>query len=916
MCYMGHLARRLLLKRMVGPNPPTEPPMLVAKVESPSLPKSVGHSSSAHAMSTSLPSIRKPDGPMLQCHWEKQVPYPRDFCTSLAFYNLSGRDQGMIRTNRNRYLERVFAHASGLGQQPVIICMDANTSIKGSHCLSTAISSGMWTDFGPHFTNNNPLPTFSSSKNRNKIRWGKNVTRPDMIFANKAALHICTAFRLRRGLSPKGHLGLELAISMDRACLHYQTFKPPRQFCTKAKPTSERDYIAQAAIAKHRDSFEKARLSDPDRAWRVFAAISEDFLRKCQPMDKPIGQGGRHGRVRFHQENVTQAAASKKHPGDVCTFALQQAFKHVRRSSELRFKLQQISSSDGDDDYVFPNKQFESDCLTLTQKIRLFSRKLNIRLPQDKPFLSVANLLEFDEALDTYISQLQKCQSTNRINAWRHMLRCDFKAGGKKTYAWLKDESKPPITAVTSLNGQIATDPDDVVHCIQQTWDSLFNQSQQPRWEPFSHFNEFLQAHPCPYEPITADDILAHIRSMSNHRAVALDGWRVTEMKQLPRSILALAADLYQDIEKNGVWPQNNCFAYISCVPKTTPVLDNTDASTIFAPLAFDTRPISNISLWSTTYSGIRFKQMATWRNTWMPCTMHGARQGHETSDVSFELQLLLENAGISKRAISGISLDRKKFFDLLPHDLCFQILNALGAPQSIINAERAFYKQLCAIYKANQAFTQNVSHCTSGFIQGCSFSLQAALGLLAIWTKYIEATPVPAHISLSTGGFLDDNNNNMRSAAATAADANTALLQAWQRFLQFDQLAGIQVNTRKTICFANTGPGRKLIAEILCAAEFGFTLVNSFKLVGGVITASGKPEIETRARRVQKASDRLKRGRYAPLSFSQKVNMIQSAIMPVALYGCELQPLTQRECDNLRRRVSSCLYKGHSWCR
>lgn len=57
-------------------------------------------------------------------------------------------------------------------------------------------------------------------------------------------------------------------------------------------------------------------------------------------------------------------------------------------------------------------------------------------------------------------------------------------------------------------------------------------------------------------------------------------------------------------------------------------------------------------------------------------------------------------------------------------------------------------------------------------------------------------------------------------------------------------------MNTRKTICFANAGPGRKLIAEILCAAEFGLTLVNSFKLVGGVITASGKSEIETRARR------------------------------------------------------------------
>ena len=93
------------------------------------------------------------------------------------------------------------------------------------------------------------------------------------------------------------------------------------------------------------------------------------------------------------------------------------------------------------------------------------------------------------------------------------MLRCDFKAGGKKTYAWLKDEWKPPIAVVTPMNGQIATDPDGVVHSIQQTWDSLVNQSQQPQWEPFSqHFDEFLQAQPCPIEPITADDILARTK--------------------------------------------------------------------------------------------------------------------------------------------------------------------------------------------------------------------------------------------------------------------------------------------------------------------------------------------------------------------------------------------------------------------
>ena len=63
------------------------------------------------------------------------------------------------------------------------------------------------------------------------------------------ALHICTAFRLRRGLSPKGHLGLELTISMDRACLHFQIFKPPRQFHAEVGSTREREQPARRRLS-------------------------------------------------------------------------------------------------------------------------------------------------------------------------------------------------------------------------------------------------------------------------------------------------------------------------------------------------------------------------------------------------------------------------------------------------------------------------------------------------------------------------------------------------------------------------------------------------------------------------------------------------------------------------------------------
>ena len=43
---------------------------------------------------------------------------------------------------------------------------------------------------------------------------------------------------------------------------------------------------------------------------------------------------------------------------------------------------------------------------------------------------------------------------------------------------------------------------------------------------------------------------------------------------------------------------------------------------------------------------------------------------------------------------------------------------------------------------------------------------------------------------------------------------------------------------------------------------------------------------------------------------------MTHATILPAALYGCELHPLTKSDREALRRRVSSSLYKGHCWCR
>ena len=170
------------------------------------------------------------------------------FLHIISFCNLSGRDQGLIKTNRNRFLEKAFTHANRLGQQPVIICMDANTSIANSHCMSLAVAAGTWIDLGSHFSNGKPSPTSSSRKTRDKHSWGKHATRPDFIFANGPALSIIDSFQIRRDLAPKGHLGLEIIVNLDWVNNTLRMIKHPKCFPNQPSSSIEEQEATAAKV--------------------------------------------------------------------------------------------------------------------------------------------------------------------------------------------------------------------------------------------------------------------------------------------------------------------------------------------------------------------------------------------------------------------------------------------------------------------------------------------------------------------------------------------------------------------------------------------------------------------------------------------------------------------------------------------
>ena len=825
----------------------------------------------------------------------------------ISLYNFSGRDS-LVRTNRERLLEQTLAEASAFGDQATIICMDANCSFASSVAMRLAVSSGKWVDLGSHFTNRSPEPTFSKNKDWNKHDWGRGVTRPDFVLVNQPALQICAGFRLVRDLSPRGHLGLEVSLRLSASLSLCRTIRFPKAFQFPERDNwsaEDKSKLADTLVKKHAQALERARQQGQEHSWRVFSQIAEEYLRhRCA--EGIVGEGSRHGQIRYEQKSVAVQVADKKHPDSTGSTQLKACFRALRQAREYGRKLSLRAQ-------IAVNEQDFFDFTTLAKRLHVFIKKKKLRLEVPDLLSPPSHIEKFIIDLHSYVLEVQQIQMDCRIAAWKRRIRSDFWYGGRHAFSWLRDGAQPTVQAIASSTGEVAHCPHDMVEIVRKEWDTLFN---QPTWKAFlERFVDYLPTYPCDLQPITTSDVRMQLSRAKKHRAIAADGWRIHEIQDLPDSLLAVATDLFNDLEKGQDWADLNCFAIISCVPKDEQPLQVSDGeSKLDLPTPFATRPISNLSPWTTCYSGIRYRHMAAWREQWLPCSMHGGRSAHETGDVSIGLSLQLEAARALEQHVIGIAMDRRKCFDLLPRNICFGILSHQGAPDSVIDAERRFYCQLKSMYKIANTHSACSTRC-NGFVQGCSFSLQAVQGLLAVWARFVESTTVVPPL-ITTSSFLDDS--NMRCQATNANDAVLALVKAWARSKEFDKFTGMQTNFQKTVVFANTTDAEKKARKVFCQGNAPLALKRSFLLVGGVITTMGKPAVSYRNKRVSKTIKKIKRSRYAPVSFHQKAHMIAAACLPMAVYGCELQPLTQDQCARLRRAVSAAMsmFKGFTWCR
>ena len=121
------------------------------------------------------------------------------------------------KERKERLIRWVLEDAATLGDQPVILSMDANMDIWKSKAASAALTSGEWFDVGVLYAGTEgPEPTFNASRTWDR-KGRQGSTRPDVMLVNKPAKAALTGFEVVRNLPTCGHLGLKAHFNLARA---------------------------------------------------------------------------------------------------------------------------------------------------------------------------------------------------------------------------------------------------------------------------------------------------------------------------------------------------------------------------------------------------------------------------------------------------------------------------------------------------------------------------------------------------------------------------------------------------------------------------------------------------------------------------------------------------------------------------
>ena len=372
---------------------------------------------------------------------------------------------------------------------------------------------------------------------------------------------------------------------------------------------------------------------------------------------------------------------------------------------------------------------------------------------------------------------------------------------------------------------------------------------------------------------------------MREGSAPGVRGFPIALWKSLPDGFLKRVADLLTLIEKDGSWPHVLLSAYVAMIPK---------ASGGTRPQ--DQRPITVLDVVYRIWAkGVTMSWAPVLHGEYLGKAAMGFRAQAGTLHVAQLLSDLILLQKRRKKPLWLVSFDVKHCFPSLPWWGLFGVLGESGVDSRLVRCFRSFYVQLRHRFRYGQVEGSEWSM-TNGLAQGCP----ASPDLLNILFEPFHRWAGAQGMGVQTAGFC---------VASTSFADDVALLGTSLKEIEFlvnayylwCHLLGLELNLGKTQFWSLQDPAGTKVKLNLDQGPLELVTAATFRMVGVEL---GSQEREVTAAHVKpRLAKALLAGRRLagiPVPTAVAAQMWRMAILPQALYGCEVRSITKGELQSL----------------
>ena len=408
------------------------------------------------------------------------------------------------------------------------------------------------------------------------------------------------------------------------------------------------------------------------------------------------------------------------------------------------------------------------------------------------------------------------------------------------------------------------------------------DEDEADRWRLFtaSEFFPHIPVLEWPHAPWSGERVAAALQTMREGASPGLPNVPIAVWKSLPAAWLEAVARLLNLIETERAWPVEWLEAYVVMIPKAAGGTRRRDQRPITVlPMVY--------RLWS---KGVVLEWTPVLQQAYLGQAAMGFRAQAGTLHVAQLLSDLIVLCRRRKSELWLMSFDIEKCYDSVPWWALFGIMRQTGIAEAVVQGFEAYYRGLRRRFRYGQVDGE-AWQATNSLMQGCPASPDELNLLMEPFHRWALAAGLGVDVGcgrIPSVSFADD----VALVAQDRAEAET-LIAAYLRWCGL-----LQLKVTKVQLWSNTGCDHEVLV-----GEHRMRTAPTFKVVGVVLGEDERLATEVHvAPRMAKAISTLKRLGALDLPASICGLLWRTAVLPQALYGCELRNVTQ---DQLRELSS-----------